>query len=368
MDGTQLMYLIGWILSFGIPGMIAWKLWGKENEKTAKNKKWTGVAIFAIVAAAMLTTPVYYDFFGIKDINFGTGTGGTTPPTGAVEYVTDPIQGDFEFRNAVTMAKVTTSGATYTGMMSIQPMTGITDAATFNFWGAIPASGFTPTWDTDHVEVYNVLGGTSYYRIFKNTTTLAAGQFYTAYDTATVNKEEKRESSFNPDGTENFNPKFFDIRAVSEPEILYVAEANGNYNGSAQTISGMVRARTDGASLGAPLYETRLYITSPLSTVTSNAFGNCSIDWTDIDLSEWTLDSTTNQYYKVLPTPLVRYDASGIRDVYNFDLKITTTTWASTGKLTFTTQIKLYDRRGVLRSGDAGVWASSYGNYCVWDN
>ena len=365
MDGTQLMYLIGWILAFGIPGMIAWKLWGKENEKTAKNKKWTGVAIFAIVAAAMLTTPVYYDFFGIKDINFGTGTGGTTPPTGAVEYVTDPIQGDFEFRQAITQAKVSSDLSSY---MYIMPISAIADVATFNFWGAgVQPSGFTDSWDTDHMEVGNVIGGTSYYRIFKNTTTLAAGQYYTAYDTATVNKEEKREKSYDPDGIEWFTPKFFDIRPVSEPEILYVAEANGNYNGSAQTFSGMVRAYTNLASLGAPLYETRLYIAAPLSTATTNAFGNSSITWTDIDLSGWTLDSTTNQYYKVIPTPLVRYDAIGQRDVYNFDLRITTNNWAANGIFTFTTQVKIYDRAGVLRSTTSGQWAANNNNFSVKD-
>lgn len=350
MDGTQLMYLIGWILAFGIPGMMAWKLWGKENEKTAKNKKWTGVAIFAIVAAAMLTTPVYYDFFGIKDINFGTGTGGTTPPTGAVEYVTDPIQGDFEFRNKITMAKIS---ADNTAKTFVQPMTGITDAATFNFWGAIPASGFTPAWDgtANHVEVPNVLGGTSYYRIYRNTTTLAAGQYYTAYDTATVNKEEKREDSFNPDGEEYFTPKFFDLTPVGTPEIIYIGEADSkNYNGTAPTFTGMVRLTTDATALGAPMYSTRFYITSPLSTAGASAFGNSSLTWTDIDLTEWTLDSTTNQYYKEIPTQLVKYDAAGRNDTWTFDLKINTTSWASTGKFTFLGQIKIYDRNGVLRS------------------
>ena len=61
MDGTQLMYLIGWILAYGIPGMIHGSYGEKENEKTAKTRNGR-VAIFAIVAAAMLTTPVYYDF------------------------------------------------------------------------------------------------------------------------------------------------------------------------------------------------------------------------------------------------------------------------------------------------------------------
>jgi len=367
MDGTQLMYLVGWILAFGGPFYIAKVLWAKENEKTAKNKKWTGVAIFAVLGLAMLTTPVTYDFFGITDMDFSIGSGGgTTTPTGAVEYVTDPIQGDFEYRNKITMAKIS---ANHTAKTHILPMTGITDAATYNFWGAIPASGFSPAWDTDHVEVANVLGGTSYYRVYKNTTTLVAGQYYTTYDTATVAREEKREGGYDPDGIENFNSKFFDMTAVSDPEILYIAEANGNYNGSSQIFSGMVRAATDAASLGSPLYETRLYIAAPLSTDTTSAFGNSSIEWTDIDLSDWTLDSTTNQYYQVIPTELIRYDAVSQRDVFNFDITINTTSWKSTGIFTYATQIKIYDRNGVLRTGTSGSWLSTYAahNFSVKD-
>lgn len=366
MEGAEIARLLIYlVLGVGITGIgIKFLLKATDDKAKGKDKPIMAGAIITLLGFAMLATPLYFDVLGINDIEFGFGDVVIEQPeTG---YITTELTGVFQYRNNITKAIITsdpTSGADQ-GMF-IMGMGDISNADSFNFWGTgVRPAGFTTTWNDDagakRVEVSDVFGGTSYYRIFKNTTTgLTAGGYYTAYDTSSVTRRTEAKDLITDHDREWFSTRYFEMYPVGIPEILFVGYPEANYSEMAEvTFTGQVRSATNEAQVGAPLHETRLYITSPDKDgqfTYNSSDGN--VTWSDIDLTNWTLDKTRNLYYMVIPEPLVRYNAIGQNDTFSFDIKITNpANWAAEGNssFAFTSAIRYFDREGVVRSSELG--------------